>query len=156
MTILELFPYVLSVRICMSKIIISQCCSQKTYKKVHYMVTECCLSFLQAKLRTDHFGTIYLMCRQLGCVECGRFSILFANNLHKGSLHGNWMLPKLFTNKIKNWPFWNHLPDFTRTGVWNFFDKCQFVGKRQKMKGRASKVSCSSWINEVASVLTYR
>ena len=28
---------------------------------------------------------------------------------------------------------------FSGTGVWNFFNKCQFVGKRQKIKGRAIK-----------------
>ena len=30
------------------------------------------------------------------------------------------------------------------TGVWTVSDKCRFVGKRKKMKGRAPKVSCSS------------
>ena len=33
---------------------------------------------------------------------------------------------------------------FTRAGVRNFFNKYWFVGNRQKMKGRASTISCSS------------
>ena len=34
--------------------------------------------------------------------------------------------------------------EFTGPGVWSVSDKRQFVGKRQKIKGRASKVSCSA------------
>ena len=34
--------------------------------------------------------------------------------------------------------------EFTGPGVWSVSDKYQFADKRQKMKGRASKVSCSS------------
>ena len=34
--------------------------------------------------------------------------------------------------------------EFTGPGVWSVSDKRQFVGKRQKNKGRASKVSCSA------------
>ena len=33
---------------------------------------------------------------------------------------------------------------FTRAGVWNPFNKCWFVGNQQKMKGRASQISCLS------------
>ena len=45
------------------------------------------------------------------------------------------------------------------TGVWNFFNKCQFVGKRQKIKGWAIKCflfGSKSWLKEVGSVLPYR
>ena len=60
------------------------------------------------------------------------------------------MSQKSFANRIENWPFWNNLTDMLSVG-WvdedrcvNIFDKCQFLGKRQQIKGRASKVSCSS------------
>ena len=33
---------------------------------------------------------------------------------------------------------------FTRAGVWNPFNICWFVGNQQKMKGRASQISCLS------------
>ena len=48
---------------------------------------------------------------------------------------------------------------FLGAGVWNVFDKCQFVGKRQKIKGGAIKrflFGPKSWLKEVGSVLPYR
>ena len=43
--------------------------------------------------------------------------------------------------------------------MWNVFDKCVFVGKQQKIKGRAIKCflfGLKSWWKEVGSVLAYR
>ena len=47
---------------------------------------------------------------------------------------------------------------FSGAGVWIFFDKCQFVGKRQQIKGRAIKrflFGSKSWWKDVESILTY-
>ena len=48
---------------------------------------------------------------------------------------------------------------FPGAGVWIFFNECQFVGKRQKIKGRAIKCflfGLKSWWKGVESVLAYR
>ena len=48
---------------------------------------------------------------------------------------------------------------FLRGPVCQIFDKCQFVGKRKKIKGRAIKrflFSSKSWLKDVGSELPYR
>ena len=47
--------------------------------------------------------------------------------------------------ELRNRKFWRkNCNFFTRAGVWNPFNKCWFVGNQQKMKGRASQISCLS------------